>query len=148
MLRDEGDLQLLAELAGVLDQTVSDAGLSAGSYLILRDLVANPGPQPVTGLAERLGADPAELTNLCARLIDLRMAEAKPNGIAVTERGVERAAAIEGDANEAMREYVMSRPHTATVYGLVASMQGGRFTVEDLLGFLAEGASAGEGDDA
>jgi hypothetical protein len=33
----------------------------------------------------------------------------------------------------------MSRPHTATVYGLVASMQSGRFTVEDLLGFLAEG---------
>lgn len=147
MLRDEGDLQLLAELAGVLDQTVSDAGLSAGSYLILRDLVANPGPHPVTGLAERLGAEPEELTNLCSRLIDLRMAEAKPNGIAVTERGVERAAAIEGDANEAMREYVMNRPHTATVYGLVASMQGGRFTVEDLLDFLAEGSSAGEGGD-
>ena len=147
MLRDEEDLQLLAELAGVLDATVTDAGLSAGSYLILRDLVANPGPQPVTGLAERLGADPAELTNLCARLIDLRMAEAKPNGIAVTERGLERAAKIEADANEAMREYVMSRPHTATVYGLVASMQSGRFTVEDLLGFLAEGPTTGEEDE-
>ena len=139
MLRDEEDLQLLAELAGVLDQTVSDAGLSAGAYLILRELVADPEPHPVTGLAERLGAEPEELTNLCSRLIDLRMAEARPNGIAVTERGVERAAKIEADANEAMREYVMSRPHTATVYGLVASMQSGRFTVEDLLGFLAEG---------
>jgi DNA-binding MarR family transcriptional regulator len=141
MLRDEEDLQLLAELAGVLDQTVSEAGLSAGSYLILRELVANPAPHPVTALAERLGAEPEELTGLCSRLIDLRMAEAKPNGIAATERGVERAAKIEADANEAMRAYVMDRPHTATVYGLVASMQSGRFTVEDLLGFLAESAA-------
>jgi hypothetical protein len=147
VLRDEEDLQLLAELAGVLDETVTGAGLSAGSYLILRELVANPGPHPVTALAERLGAEPEELTNLCARLIDLRMAEAKPNGIAVTERGVERAAAIEEDANGAMREYVMARPHTATVYGLVASMQSGRFTVEDLLGFLAEGPTTGEEDE-
>jgi hypothetical protein len=146
MLRDEEDLQLLAELAGVLDATVSDAGLSAGSYLILRDLVANPGPQPVTGLAERLGAAPEELTNLCARLIDLRMAEAKPNGIAVTERGLERAAKIESDANEAMRDYVVNRPHTATVYGLVAAMQSGRFTVEDLLTFLAEGPTTEDED--
>lgn len=146
MLRDEEDLQLLAELAGVLDQTVQDAGLSAGSYLILRELVADPGPHAVTALAECLGAEPEELTNLCARLIDLRMAEAKPNGVAVTERGVERAAKIEADANEAMRAYVMDRPHTATVYGLVASMQGGRFTVEDLLGFLAEGPTAADED--
>ena len=42
-------------------------------------------------------------------------------------------------ANEAMRAYVLKRPHTATVYGLVASMQSGRFTVEDLLEFLAQG---------
>jgi hypothetical protein len=139
MLRDEEDLQLLAELAGVLDATVSDAGLSAGSYLILRDLVANPGPQAVTALAGRLEADPEEIAGLCSRLIDLRMAEAKPNGVAVTERGVERAATIEADANAAMRDYVVDRPHTATVYGLVASMQSGRFTVEDLLSFLAEG---------
>ena len=142
MLRDEEDLQLLAELAGVLDQTVSDAGLSAGSYLILRELVATPGSHAVTALAETLGADPGELTGLCSRLIDLRMAEARPDGMAATERGVERAAKIESDANEAMRAYVMDRPHTATVYGLVASMQAGRFTVEDLLGFLAEGPTA------
>ena len=38
----------------------------------------------------------------------------------------------------------MERPHTATVYGLVAAMQSGRFTVEDLLRFIAEGPSAGE----
>ncbi|HMN99808.1 MAG TPA: hypothetical protein PKD59_10365 [Miltoncostaeaceae bacterium] len=148
MLRDEEDLQLLAELAGVLDQTVQDSGLSAGSYLILRELVADAGPHAVTALAGRLGAEPEELTNLCARLIDLHMAEARPDGIAVTERGLERAAAIETDANEAMREYVMNRPHTATVYGLVASMQSGRFTVEDLLGFLAEGPTTDDEDAA
>jgi hypothetical protein len=38
-----------------------------------------------------------------------------------------------------MRAYVLERPHTATVYGLMAAMQSGRFTVEDLLAFLAEG---------
>ena len=56
-----------------------------------------------------------------------------------TDSGRERARALEDGANEAMRAYVMERPHTATVYGLVASMQSGRFTVEDLLEFLAEG---------
>ncbi len=30
--------------------------------------------------------------------------------------------------------------HTATVYGLVASMQSGRFTVTDLMEFLMESA--------
>jgi hypothetical protein len=45
-----------------------------------------------------------------------------------------------------MREYVMNRPHTATVYGLVASMQSGRFTVEDLLAFLAEGPTTEDGE--
>ena len=38
-----------------------------------------------------------------------------------------------------MRAYVLERPHTATVYGLVAAMQTGRFTLEDLLAFIAEG---------
>ena len=55
------------------------------------------------------------------------------SGVEVTETGVERAASLEENANEAMRAYVIERPHTATVYGLVASMQSGRFTVEDLL---------------
>ena len=53
--------------------------------------------------------------------------------------------ALEDRANEAMRAYVMERPHTATVYGLVASMQSGRFTVEDLLEFLAEGPRGDRG---
>lgn len=139
MLRDEDDLQLLAELAGVLDQTVAAAGLSSGSYLVLRDLVAHPGPNAVTDLAARLEAPPDEVAPMCQRLVLLRMAAMRPNGVEATETGLEKAAAIESNANEAMREYVVDRPHTATVYGLVASMQAGRFTVEDLLEFLAEG---------
>lgn len=139
MLRSEDDLQLLAELAGVLDEVVTATGLSAGSYLVLRELVAHPGPNPVTALAERLSADPEEVAPLCSRLMDLRMATVSGSGVEVTDTGLGRAAKIEADANEAMRAYVMERPHTATVYGLVASMQGGRFTVEDLLEFLAEG---------
>lgn len=147
MYRSEDDIQLLAELAGVLDQRVARAGLSSGSYLILRDLVRHDGPQGVTAIAGRLEADPGAVAPLCSRLIDLHMAEMRPAGLEVTERGREQAAAIESDANVAMREYVLERPHTATVYGLVASMQAGRFTVEDLLEMLAEGPSGDEGDD-
>ena len=33
---------------------------------------------------------------------------------------------------------MLDRPHSATIYGLVASMQAGRFTVEDLIEFLLE----------
>lgn len=146
MYRDEDDLQLLAELAGVLDERVARAGLSSGSYLILRDLVRNPGPQGVVAIAGRLEAHPEQVAPLCSRLIDLRMAEMRPAGLEVTERGTEQAAAIEADANASMREYVLERPHTATVYGLVASMQAGRFTVEDLLEMLAEGPST-EGEE-
>lgn len=142
MYRDEDDLQLLAELAGVLDERVARAGLSSGSYLILRDLLRNPGPQGVVAIAGRLEAEPEQVAPLCSRLIDLRMAEMHPAGIEVTERGTEQAAAIEADANTSMREYVLERPHTATVYGLVASMQAGRFTIEDLLAMLAEGPGA------
>ncbi len=138
MLRDEDDLQLLAELAGVLDETVGAAGLSPGSYLVLRELVAHPGPNPVTDLAERLGATPDEVAPLCARLVNLHMAAVRGSGVEATDTGLGKAARLEADANEAMRAYVVERPHTATVYGLVASMQSGRFTVEDLLEFLAE----------
>ena len=143
MYRDEDDLQLLAELAGVLDETVTAAGLSAGSYLVLRELVAAPGPEPVTDLARRLSADPEEVAGLCGRLVQGELAAARPAGVEATARGRERAAALEAEANEAMRAYVLERPHTATVYGLVAAMQSGRFTVEDLLAFIAEGPSEG-----
>jgi len=37
---------------------------------------------------------------------------------------------------------VLERPHSATIYGLVASMQAGRFTVEDLIEFLMEDEDA------
>lgn len=141
MYRDEDDLQLLAELAGVLDQTVTDAGLSAGSYIVLRELAAAPGPVAVTGVAERLKADPDEVANLCGRLVASDLAETRPNGIAASAEGRATAERVEDAANEAMRAYVIERPHTATVYGLVAAMQVGRFTVTDLLEFLAEGPS-------
>ena len=68
-----------------------------------------------------------------------------PQAVATAE-GIETAAALEERANLAMREYVMERPHTATVYGLVAAMQSGRFTVEDLLRFIAEGPGDGDQD--
>lgn len=146
MYRDEDDLQLLAELAGVLDARVARAGLSSGSYLILRDLLRHEGPQGITAIAGRVGADPDQVAPLCSRLIDLHMAAMRPAGVEVTDRGREQADAIENDANEAMRQHVLERPHTATVYGLVASMQAGRFTVEDLLEMLAEGPGAGDPD--
>src|SRR5262245_37932133 len=144
MYRDEDDLQLLAELAGVLDQTVADAGLSQGPYLVLRELVAHPGPNGVTELAARLGGSPDEVAALCGRLVEAGLAETRPNGVEATPEGVATAAALEERANEAMRAYVVERPHTATVYGLVAAMQSGRFTVEDLLRFIAEGPSDGD----
>lgn len=141
MIRDEDDLQLLAELGGVLDQTVGAAGLTSGSYLVLRELVARPDPRPVTTLAADLGAEPDEVAGLTGRLVSAGLAATSGGGVAPTDEGLALAETLEGDANEAMREYVVERPHTATVYGLVASMQSGRFTVEDLLAFLREGPS-------
>jgi DNA-binding MarR family transcriptional regulator len=146
VLRDEGDLELLAELAGVLDQVVKSAGLSPGGYLVLRELVAQPGPHAVTELAQHLNAAPEEVADLCGRLVAQGHAATRPNGVEATDPGRERAASVEQEANEAMRAYVVDRPHTATVYGLVAAMQGGRFTVEDLLAFLAQGPTTDDED--
>ena len=140
MYRSDEDLELLAELAGVLDQTVSAQGLSAGGYLVLRELVRDPATRPVTGLAESLAASPDEVADLAGRLVADGLAETQPDGVRASDAGRARAEELEIEANEAMRAYVMQRPHTATVYGLVASMQSGRFTVEDLLEFIAEGA--------
>jgi hypothetical protein len=141
MYRSEEDLTLLAELAGVLDQTVTDAGLSSGTYLVLRQLAKSGGPSQVTTLAAELGADPGEVAELAGRLADEGLVEAGGSGVRTNEAGAAKVAELESAANEAMRAYVLERPHTATVYGLVASMQSGRFTVEDLLEFLAEGAT-------
>jgi DNA-binding MarR family transcriptional regulator len=137
--RSEDDLALLAELAGVLDQTVTASGLSSGTYLVLRELGRTDGPAAITALAETLGADAEEVAAMAGRLSGAGLAEVPGGGLRITDSGRQMIATVETDANAAMRAYVMERPHTATVYGLVAAMQSGRFTVEDLLEFLAEG---------
>lgn len=139
MLRSEDDLALLAELAGVLDQIVIDAGLTSGTYLVLRQLARTDGPSAVTTLAADLSADPEEVADMAGRLTGAGLAEVPGGGLRATDAGRTLVAEVEANANQAMRDYVLERPHTATVYGLVASMQSGRFTVEDLLEFLAEG---------
>lgn len=139
MYRSEDDLTLLAELAGVLDQAVTAAGLSSGTYLVLRQLAKSGAPTPVTRLADELGADPGEVAEMAGRLADEGLVEAGGAGVRASATGTAKVEKLETEANEAMRAYVLERPHTATVYGLVASMQSGRFTVEDLLEFLAQG---------
>jgi DNA-binding MarR family transcriptional regulator len=137
--RSDDDLALLAELAGVLDQTVTEYGLSSGTYLVLRQLVRAEGATAITAMAEHLSADSQEVADMAGRLAADGLAEVPGGGLRVTDAGRELVAEVEASANQAMRDYVVERPHTATVYGLVASMQSGRFTVEDLLEFLAEG---------
>ena len=139
MYRSDEDLALLAELAGVLDQTVTEHGLSSGTYLVLRQLVRADGPTAITAMAEHLSADSQEVADLAGRLAAAGLAEVAGGGLRVTDAGRDLVTEVETSANQAMRDYVVERPHTATVYGLVASMQSGRFTVEDLLEFLAEG---------
>lgn len=141
MYRSPEDIALLTELAGVLDQTVTEAGLSSGTYLVLRELVRAETPLAVTALAGRLHADPDEIAELSGRLIDVDLVTITGGKVGVTPVAAARINDLEQSANEAMRAYVLERPHTATVYGLVASMQSGRFTVEDLLEFLNEGPS-------
>jgi len=136
MYRDEDDLQLLAEVAGVLDQVVMDAGLSSGSYLLLRALAAEPDGQSLTALAERFGAEPDEVAAAAKSLSTAGLVDVEGAGVVATGVGRQAVEEIDARGNEAIREYVLDRPHSATVYGLVASMQAGRFTVEDLVDFL------------
>ncbi len=147
MYRSEDDIALLTELLGVLDQSVAANGLSAGTYLVLRVLARSggDGPAAVTTLAAALEADGSEVAEMLRRLSDDGLADVRPNGVSVTGDGIARLARTEDDANDAIRAHVLERPHSATVYGLVASMQAGRFTVDDLLEFVAEGP--GPGDD-
>ena len=147
MYRSDDDIALLTELAGILDQTVAAGGLSAGGYLLLRELVRAGDARPVaiTALPEHFGAEGDEVADLVTRLVQDDLAVTRPNGVSATELGCARVAALEQDANTAILAYVMERPHTATVYGLVASMQAGRFTVEDLIAFIAEGPTEPEG---
>jgi len=146
MLRSEDDLTLLAELAGVLDQTVNAAGLTSGSYLVLREVCRSEEPTGGGEIAAALEADPNEIAELCGRLHKQELVDVAPTGIAATDSGRDKAREVEEGANTAMKAYVLDRPHTATVYGLVASMQSGRFTVEDLIAFLREGPGDSSGD--
>lgn len=148
MYRSEEDIQLLGELAGVLDQTVAAHGMTAGTYLVLREVLRTEtgAPTPIGAVAEGLGADGEEVAGLVQRLAQDALVTVRPNGIVPTDLGRARAAAIETEANEAIRAYVMERPHSATVYGLVASMQAGRFTVEDLVAFISGPDDEDDGD--
>ncbi len=138
MYRDEDDLQLLAEVAGVLDQVVLATGLSPGSYLLLRELVANPDGRTITQLAESFEAAPDEVASAAHALSTAGLSAVEGSAVVPTGVGRQLFEKIETDANLAIRDYVLERPHTATVYGLVASMQSGRFTVTDLMEFLME----------
>ncbi len=136
MYRDEDDLQLLAEVAGVLDGVVMEAGLSSGAYLLLHRLAGMPDGDSITALAEHFRADPDEIAAAAKSLATAHLVDVEGAGVVATAVGRQAIEEIDARGNEAIREYVLERPHSATVYGLVASMQGGRFTVEDLVEFL------------
>jgi hypothetical protein len=144
MYRDEDDLQLLAEVAGVLDQVVMDAGLSSGSYLLLRALAREPDGKPMTALAEEFQAGPEEIAAAAKALSVAGLVDVEGAGVVATAVGRQAVEEIDAKGNLAIREYVLERPHSATVYGLMASMQAGRFTVEDLIDFLMEPADDDE----
>ncbi|MSO45077.1 MAG: hypothetical protein EXQ74_07240 [Thermoleophilia bacterium] len=138
MYRDDDDIQLLTELAGVLDQVVLDAGLSSGSYMLLRELTTDGDGMSITALATHFRASPEEIGSAAKALSTAGLAEVDGAGLVATGVGRQAIEVIEQQANVAMRDYVLERPHSATVYGLVASMQSGRFTVADLLEFVME----------
>ena len=136
MYRDEDDLQLLAEVAGVLDQVVMEAGLSSGSYLLLQSLAKEPDGKSLTALAAEFQAEPDDIASAAKSLSTAGLVDVEGVGVVSTAVGRQALEEINARGNEAIREYVLDRPHSATVYGLVASMQSGRFTVEDLVEFL------------
>lgn len=147
MYRDEDDLQLLAEVAGVLDQVVMDAGLSSGAYLLLRSLAMEPGGASLTDLARRFRAEPDEIAAAAKSLSTAGLVDVEGVGVIATAVGRQAIEEIDARGNEAIRDYVLDRPHSATIYGLVASMQAGRFTVEDLIEFLLEDEDDAPGED-
>ena len=144
MYRDEDDLQLLAELAGVLDQTVTDAGLSRAPTSSCASWWRTPGPTRSPTWPRASGAGPTRWRRCAGGSWRPGWRRRGPTAWRRPSEGVATAAALEERANDAMLAYVIERPHTATVYGLVAAMQSGRFTVEDLLRFIAEGPSDGD----
>ncbi len=138
MYRSPDDIELLTELAGVLDSTVTEAGLTSGTYLILREVVRAESPVPVGTLADRLSADKDEVAQLCSRLALSELIIVRGAGLEKTPVAAALLNDLEVRANEAIREYVLDRPHSPTIYGLVAAMQTGRFTVEDLIAFITQ----------
>lgn len=144
MYRSPEDIALLTDLAGVLDRTVAQNGLSSGTYLVLRQLVAAGKPMGISALAMVLEAEPDEVADMARRLGSQGWVVIRGQGIEATERAPEILQRIDEDAVEAMRAHVMETPHSPTVYGLVAAMQTGRFTVDDLLEFIAQGADEEE----
>jgi len=149
MYRDEDDLQLLAEVAGVLDQVVMEAGLSSGSYLLLQSLAKEPDGKSLTALAAEFQAEPDDIASAAKSLSTAGLVDVEGVGVVSTAVGRQALEEINARGNEAIREYVLDRPHSATVYGLVASMQSGRFTVEDLVEFLlADDDEDAEADEA
>ena len=148
MYRDEDDLQLLAEVAGVLDQVVMEAGLSSGAYLLLQSLAAEPDGKSLTALAAEFQADPEEIASAAKSLATAGLVDVEGTGVVSTAVGRQALEEINARGNEAIRAYVLDRPHSATVYGLVASMQSGRFTVEDLVEFLLADDDQDDDDEA
>jgi hypothetical protein len=149
MYRDEDDLQLLAEVAGVLDQVVMEAGLSSGSYLLLQSLAKEPDGKSLTALAAEFQAEPDDIASAAKSLSTAGLVDVEGVGVVSTAVGRQALEEINARGNAAIREYVLDRPHSATVYGLVASMQSGRFTVEDLVEFLlADDDEDAEADEA
>ena len=149
MYRSEDDIALLTELLGVLDGSVAAGGLSAGTFLVLRALRGwgGEGPASVTALAEVLDADGTEVAEMLRRLAEDGLADVRPNGVSITGDGIARLERTTEDENAAIRAHVLDRPHSATVYGLVASMQAGRFTVDDLLEFVSgDPGPSGDGE--
>ena len=128
----------------MLDQTINDAGLSSGTYLVLRQLAKAGKPMGVSAMAMVLEAEPEEVAELTRRLADANWVTVRGQGVEILPYVAKRMEELDAQATEAMREHVLDRAHSPTVYGLVAAMQGGRFTVDDLLEFINEDPDADE----
>ncbi len=139
MYRSPDDIALLTELAGVLDQTIGEAGLTSGSYLVLRQLMKAGKPMGISAMAMVLEAEPDEVAEVTRRLAENNLVVVRGQGIEIVGAAARRIQELDDQATEAMRAHVLDRAHSPTVYGLVAAMQGGRFTVDDLIDFLNEG---------
>ena len=96
----------------------------------LHHLARHPDGDSITALAAHFDAQPDEIAAAAKSLATAHLVDVDGAGVVATAVGRQAIDEIDGRGNEAIREYVLERPHSATVYGLVASMQAGRFTVE------------------